>query len=209
MQLKTKNTGIQAPATRTVTEVSRNSNLVQEVSGRVIVMPTPGEGFNGVSKISPGTMGGAASFINLTLDNSGGATEKFYGVGDPTGMLAAIDGRTLAPADNGSFGALTGEIFNKTMFQRSYAIDRINYKVTQSATQFSNPFVVLTADVNGELKKSPYNIAGASRPNNFNPLELVLDMNGEVVLDLNNALSIVVAAGEKVTLSISFRAVGN
>lgn len=187
-----------------ITYTDRNADIVRNVGNKVVTFPTPGEGFNGISRLSQGTMDGVANYVNLTLENAGGAAVTYI-IGDPDGIVAAAGGLTVVPPDSGS---ITPSVFNASC-RRGYAIERINYEVTTSPVQFQQAFNVVRGDVNGGFNRDPYNIAGANRPTNFNPNLLVLELGGRVILDQTHALVLTVRPGETVALSIEFAAVGN
>jgi len=137
--------------------------------------------------------------VTYTFDNSGGGALKRYIFGDPTGMIAAVDGGVLANPDlvQGKAALVTP---NKNFYYGVRSkFTQLNYETSSAASQFANIFEHRVTNIAGVV--NPTQISVAEAKSNVQQNDLLLTLKGEYDLDISSGYILEVSAGELVTMT--------
>jgi len=152
-------------------------------------------------------MAGIATTFSVQLTSASGA-DKIFVIGDPDGLCASILDPTAAWAqpDAASVGVAA---LQASFRSGAVALSGVNYKVTTSSGQFSNPFNFYAADIMGNSATAPLPIATSQRNNQFNDKLLTIEFPQMYMLKWNTCFTITVTDGEDVYLDFFLKAVAN
>jgi hypothetical protein len=136
--------------------------------------------------------------VSFKLDNSAGGSTTTFLIGDPTGLVEEVHGLTpTAPVGQ----KVSHDVFKETLRSAPIAIKSIQYKVKVDASQFSEQFEYLIADIDTQKNSVIEDPSSYERNNQENDKLLTLDFETPLVMNWQRALKINVAAGETVTLT--------
>jgi len=149
--------------------------------------------------------------FSVRLYNS--ALESVYFIiGDPTNIIlnalpSIISAKTYNPTSASSLVAGMKASFGVAPI----AVKAINYKTPRQASQLNSLFEVVTADIDGNLKRESIDIAAYLRNNQFNDKLMTFEFTpgNEFIFAWNTALLVEVIPEETVYLSFTPAAAAN
>jgi len=141
-----------------------------------------------------------ASELTYELVVASDASDTTFIIGDSSGIGAAAIGGTMHnPTTVNGNAALVAP--NKALFaSRGMIIGAINIETSTDKTQFNNQLKLYGVNHNGDLNTESVAFKGSNRGNQFD--QLIKSVNVEFAMDATRFITLMVKAGQTVTLTL-------
>lgn len=183
-----------------VTRVTDRASSIQAINGEIEAQSGAGKNVGSVAQVMNDQMSSnKLRPITFKFDNSLGGSAATFLMGDPTGLIAEVNGLGAALSPTGL--KTTHDVFKATLVTAPIAVKSIQYQTLVSPAQFSENFEILLADIDAQKNSVVEDPSAFIRNNQFNDKLLTMDFENPIIFNWQRALTLVVAAGEVATLT--------
>ena len=183
-----------------VSRITDRQSAIRTIDGEIEAQSGAGKNVGSVAQVmNDQVSANKLRPITFIFDNSlGGAVTTFL-MGDPTGLIADVNGLGGATAPTGV--KTTHAVFSQTLVTAPIAVKSVQYQVLVNPSQFASNFEMILSDIDGQKNSVVEDPSAFIRNNQFNDKLLTMDFENPIIFNWQRALVLDVAAGETATLT--------
>lgn len=178
--------------------------VVKPVLANVVVKNTnPSRAGMGRGRLDAAT---GVQFLEYTLDNSGGASNVVYVIGDAYGQAVANGGLTVSQPTSTTSGNVAGQ---KALFGTNpMQVKTLQMQTSSNASQFSQPIRLISTEQDGQFHSVPIRTGPFASSSDYNDLIRTVDVSAfkaPVVLGPQSGITISVLAGQSLYVALEIQ----